>query len=68
MDDSVREACTIKAGEGNEIIKDKNEPDDESESVYIMPESGESIELEGHNMDAIADVVKATLANQTGRQ
>lgn len=31
-----------------------------------MPEE-ESNELEGHNMDAIADVVKATLANQTGK-
>lgn len=68
MDDSVREACTIKADGVNENIKEKNDPVDESESVYIMPESGESIELEGHNMDAIADVVKATLANQTGRQ
>lgn len=33
-----------------------------------MPESEDNIDLDAHNMDAIADVVKATLANQTGEE
>lgn len=65
-DDSVREACTIKTDGESDILKEKSHPESEDGSIYIMPETEASNELDGHNMDAIADVVKATLANQTG--
>lgn len=65
-DDSIREACTIRANDEIEMLKPKTDIDNEDQSIFVMPESDEQNEVDGHNMDAIADVVKATLANQTG--
>lgn len=65
-DESVREACTIQQVNEDQNVKTKTETDTDEGSVFIIPENEEN-ELEGHNMDAIADVVKATLANQTGK-
>lgn len=56
----------MKSDDASTISKNKDDEETDPESPDIKAES-EDNELEGHNMDAIADVVKATLANQTGK-
>ncbi|CAH0559583.1 unnamed protein product [Brassicogethes aeneus] len=54
-----KEACTLKSAQ----MKTELVETEEGENIYIM-ESTDS--LDDPNMDAIADAVKATLANQPG--